>query len=430
MSSESATTLVRKAPVTHTGGGTRFLIITDHTDLGRSLEHHLNTIWEDSECRVFSPQVSGRLHPAFCAAAFDAILLDDRVERGRGIEWLRNLRHRESIPPIIYLARADEEATHRRAVEFGAADSLVRDRIEHRRLASVLRDEVARRRQEMALWRARPETEALCRFGDVTIRGQRFVRELAVGSNSRLYLAESEKAGEMVVLKVLSDSPQTEQHSQFTRFLQEYELIFLIRHPNVVRIFDLGIADDHAYIAMEYFPLGDLRTKLTRAMKPAEALNYLHQMAGALQAVHEVGVLHRDLKPGNVMIRADGTLAIIDFGIAKQMQSKGDITGTGEIFGTPYYMSPEQGHGQAVDARSDLYSLGIILYEMLTHRKPYLAASPMNVIYMHGNAPIPTLTGPAEICQPLINRLMAKSPDDRFASANELLAEIERMPGE
>ena len=109
----------------------------------------------------------------------------------------------------------------------------------------------------------------------------------------------------------------------------------------------------------------------------------LAQMASALQVVHEVGVLHRDLKPGNIMLRADGSLAIIDFGLAKHVDVPVDMTGTGEIFGTPYYMSPEQGHGQELDVRSDLYSLGVIFYEMLTRRKPYLAATPMGVIYLH-----------------------------------------------
>jgi serine/threonine protein kinase len=150
-------------------------------------------------------------------------------------------------------------------------------------------------------------------------------------------------------------------------------------------------------------------------------------MASALEVVHEVGVLHRDLKPGNIMLRADNSLAIIDFGLAKQSELKAEITGTGEIFGTPYYMSPEQGHGQQLDVRSDLYSLGVIFYEMLTHKKPYLAATPMGVIYLHGNAPIPRLEGELAAYQPLLERLLAKEPGDRFASAADLVHAITEM---
>jgi serine/threonine protein kinase len=225
-----------------------------------------------------------------------------------------------------------------------------------------------------------------------------------------------------VVLKVLRDSAEAgDEHIQFARFLQEYELISKVRHPNVVRIYDLGIADDHAYIAMEYFPRGDLRARIAKPLPPSVALAYLTQMASALEVVHAVGVLHRDLKPGNIMLRADNSVAIIDFGLAKQSDLKTDITSTGEIFGTPYYMSPEQGHGQALDERSDLYSLGIIFYEMLTHKKPYLAPTPMGVIYLHGNAPLPQLDGELQRYQPLLDRLLAKNPADRFASAAELI---------
>jgi serine/threonine protein kinase len=252
-----------------------------------------------------------------------------------------------------------------------------------------------------------------------------------VGGTSMVYLAESERAADMVVLKVLRDSPENgDEHTQFSRFLQEYELISKIRHPNVVRIFDLGIADDHAYIAMEYFPRGDLRARIAKGIEPSQALQYLTQMAAALQVVHEVGVLHRDLKPGNIMERTDGSLALIDFGLAKHDDVNVEMTGTGEIFGTPYYMSPEQGHGQPLDTRSDLYSLGVIFYEMLTRKKPFLAPTPMSVIYLHGNAPIPDLPPDLGMYQPVVHKLLAKEPAQRFASARELLNEIVRLEAE
>jgi serine/threonine protein kinase len=147
-----------------------------------------------------------------------------------------------------------------------------------------------------------------------------------------------------------------------------------------------------------------------------------------LQVVHEVGVLHRDLKPGNIMLRANGSLAIIDFGLAKQAEVKVEMTGTGEIFGTPYYMSPEQGHGQELDVRSDLYSLGVIFYEMLTCKKPFLAATPMGVIFMHAHAALPVLEDRLALYQPILDRLLAKQPADRFASAGELLSRIQQLP--
>lgn len=420
--------VARSSPVTNTSIAPRLMIITDHTELGRALEQHVSIIWPEAECRVHAPLQSGRLHSAFAAVGYDAVLLDDRIERGRGEEWLDNLMHRSGFPPVLYLAPGDDPALAARVVERGAADCLVRERIDHRRMANTLRDAVLRRRQQLLLMRTGSQAEQLSRFGPVTILGHRYVRELAIGGTSMVYLAESERAGDMVVLKVLRDAPEAgDEHVQFARFLQEYELISAIRHPNVVRIYDLGIADDHAYIAMEYFPRGDLRAQISKGIDAAEALGYLAQMAGALHVVHAVGVLHRDLKPGNIMVRTDGSLAIIDFGLAKHVTVNVEMTGTGEIFGTPYYMSPEQGHGQQLDVRSDLYSLGVIFYEMLTRKKPFLAATPMAVIYLHGNAPLPVLEGEAQRYQPLLNRLLAKDPAQRFGSAGELLDEIARL---
>lgn len=406
----------------------RLMIVTDHTELARALEQHISIIWPDADCRVHAPLLSGRLHAAFRAIGYDAVLLDDRSERGRGEEWLENFMHRAGFPPIVYLAPGDDPARAARVVKRGAVDCLIRERIDHRRMANSLRDAVSRRRQELALLRTGSQADQFSRFGAVKILGHRFVRELAIGGTSMVYLAESERAGNMVVLKVLRDAPETgDEHMQFSRFLQEYELISKIRHPNVVRIFDLGIADDHAYIAMEYFQRGDLRARIAKGIEAKPALQYLAQVAGALQVVHEVGVLHRDLKPGNIMERADGTLALIDFGLAKHTDVKLDMTGTGEIFGTPYYMSPEQGHGQPLDERSDLYSLGVIFFEMLMRKKPFLAPTPMGVIYLHGNAPVPPLTAELQPYQPLAHKLLAKEPAQRFSSASELLAEISRL---
>jgi serine/threonine protein kinase len=178
---------------------------------------------------------------------------------------------------------------------------------------------------------------------------------------------------------------------------------------------------------MEYFQRGDLRGRIAKGIEPPQAVQYLSQMAAALQVVHEVGVLHRDLKPGNIMERADGSLALIDFGLAKHTEVNVEMTGTGEIFGTPYYMSPEQGHGQSLDERSDLYSLGVIFYEMLTGKKPFLAPTPMGVIYLHGNAPRPELSAALSIYQPLLSKLLAVEPADRFASARELVAEATKL---
>jgi tRNA A-37 threonylcarbamoyl transferase component Bud32/FixJ family two-component response regulator len=406
----------------------RILIVTDQHKYGRLLEQHLSTIWSDVETKVHEPNNSGRFHPGFTAAGFDCVLLDHEVEGMKGMDWLADLINRKGFPPVMYFAPGTDISVGHQAIKNGAVEWFMRERIHNRRFASVLSYYVSRRRESVALMRARPDTAKLFRFGPVTIRGQRHVANLAVGGSSQVYLAESEKAGELVVLKVLGDNSdsQVEPHQVFERFLQEYELLLRIRHPNVVRIHEMGIADDHAYISMEYFPAGDLRLRMRDPLTPEQALDYTEQIARSLSAVHQVGVFHRDLKPGNIMLRNDGSLALIDFGLAKHAMRSSDITAAGTIFGTPYYISPEQGHGDEVDARSDLYSLGIILYELLMQKRPYTATTPMGIIYLHRNAPLPTLSKELKRYEPLVQKLLAKEPQDRFQSAEQLLEALPR----
>jgi serine/threonine protein kinase len=273
--------------------------------------------------------------------------------------------------------------------------------------------------------RAVPQSQV---FGGAFIRGYERLRHVACGKRADIYLAQRLESGSRVALKVVRDQHEHgEASDSFLRFLQEYEIAQRIRHPGIVRLFDLGVSDEHAWLVMEYFARGDLRRRMKSPLAPRSAVRLAAQIARALEALHAAGVVHRDLKPGNVMLREDGTLALIDFGMSKDAARDLDMTERGLIFGTPHYMSPEQGHGEPTDARSDLYSLGVILYEMLTGGKPYQAESPMALIYMHRKEPVPRLTAGLQGLQPLLERLLAKEPDERFATA---LAAAQALEGQ
>jgi eukaryotic-like serine/threonine-protein kinase len=273
--------------------------------------------------------------------------------------------------------------------------------------------------------RAAPESEC---FGQAFIRGYRRVRQVASGTRADIFLAERVATRSLVALKVVRDEPEGgDAPDSFLRFLQEYEIAQRIDHPGIVRLYDLGVSDEHAWLVMEYFPRGDLRRRMKSQVAPRWAVNVAASIARALAALHAAGVVHRDLKPGNVMLRDDGGIALIDFGLSKDAEQRADLTERGLIFGTPHYMSPEQGHGEPTDARSDLYSLGIILYEMLTGGKPYRADSPMALIYKHRKEPVPQLATGLDGLQPLLERLLAKRPEERFPSALAAAEALDRQ---
>ncbi len=398
----------------------RLLAIEQEPRVRSLLRHHASCRWPAVELMHYAPMERGPLPPEFLAQGYDAVLLAQGWPGGDGMEWLRDLANRPGFAPVIFMLDRDEPRLRNAALGWGAFSVVGKHRFVHERLIEAIERASHRHRLSMAEWRVSTEARESHRFGDAVIPGYRRARLLARGSVSQLYVAESEKAELLVVLKVTpSQRDDSGIDQSFERFLQEYEIAERIRHPNIVRLYELGIADDHAYLAMEYFPRGDLRRRMKAALAPAEALGYGAQIANVLGAIHQAGILHRDLKPGNVMLRSEDQLALIDFGLAKQAAMQLDLTDKGLIFGTPHYMSPEQGHGQALDSRSDLYSLGVVLYEMLTGDKPFRADNPMTVLYMHRNTPIPQLEARLAPLQPVLDRLLAKEADDRFATAAE-----------
>ena len=407
----------------------RALIVSDRADYRQLLAHHVTLEWRDALPAEYEPATRGRLPEGFTGIAYDVVLLDHEVEGGRGLEWLKDLSARSAFPPIVYMVPGGDTTVAERAEQSGALAALPRTDFEHADLCSALREALGKRQNVLAhTSRAAMESIPPDRFGSVRIRGHRCVRRIAVGGSSSVFLAEDQRTREMRVLKIFRQVPDVvEGSTTFDRFLREYELVAHLRHPNIARIYDIGVADDHLFLAMEYFPGGDLRSRMRERLAPREALGYVRQMAGALGALHQIGVLHRDVKPGNLLMREDGSVAFIDFGLARQLRLESDITGIGTIFGTPHYMSPEQGHGVPLDERSDLYSLGVVLYEMLTGEKPYIAETPLAVIFKHANAPIPTLPAAMSDLQPLLQGLLAKKPEDRLPTAAAIVSAIDDL---
>lgn len=397
----------------------RLLLMVEDPDLLAQLRQRVSSRWPQAEFVVRPSEPHGLLPAEFLAQGYDAVMVDQDWQH-RGLTWLRELAGRRGFAPTLFLTdRADSQAA-REARLFGAFGVIPKQRLSDELLPAVLAEASRVQGRAQADWRVSPEAEAARRFGAVRIPGYRCVRRLAGGSVSQLFLAESHKIGDLMVIKVTPSQRDASGVDQsFERFVQEYEIAHRLRHASIVHCHELGVADDHAYLAMEYFPDGDLRRRIRAGISAADALDLSAKIADALGALHEAGALHRDLKPGNVLMRGQRQIALSDFGLAKDVAWDMEITDPGLIFGTPQYMSPEQGHGEAVDGRSDLYSLGVILFEMLTGEKPYSAANPMSIIYKHRNHPIPRLGEAAARWQPIVDSLLAKRPAERYATAAE-----------
>jgi len=260
----------------------------------------------------------------------------------------------------------------------------------------------------------------------LSIQGYRVVSKIGRGGSSVVYLAERESDQQQVVLKILDGKAGLDE-ILLQRFVQEFDIISSIDHPNVVKIYDRGFSDRHAYIAMEYFPNGSLVEVIRQGLSGRQALSLLAQAASALREVHNRGVIHRDIKPGNLMARDDGSIVLADFGIAKRLDDDLGRTRHGELYGTPYYVSPEQIEGNPATAQSDIYSLGIIFHEMLTGQRPFEAESVSGLIALHVSAPRPKLPEALAEYQTLLDRMIAVDPRNRCKTAEDLLEGIDQV---
>ena len=252
------------------------------------------------------------------------------------------------------------------------------------------------------------------------LRGYRLIRELGRGGMSKVYLAEDNDTGKEVAIKVL-DMDTIEDDRMIERFIREYSMLASIDNIHVASILDQTFTDEYAFIIMERFQGGDMTRRIRKGITAKQALNYLKQIATGLRDVHREGIVHRDLKPGNILFRLNDTLAILDFGLAQIEDDGQNLTKHGEVYGTPSYVSPEQARGKRVDLRSDIYSTGIIFYQMLTRKKPYRADNPMAMFYKHVHAEVPRFPGEYAKYQPLLDKMLAKSADDRYQNADELI---------
>ena len=258
----------------------------------------------------------------------------------------------------------------------------------------------------------------------IKIPGYRIVSHIADGGMASVYLAVQESLDRHVVIKLLKKMDDVYQSA---RFHNEGRIIASLNHRNIITIYDIGVIGERYYISMEYLTGGNLEERMLSGIRADDALDLVAEIGGCLDFLHRQDIVHRDIKPANILFHEDGTPILSDFGVAKQQEVDINLTRDGTALGSPYYISPEQAECKILDGRADIYSLGIILYEMLAGAKPYEGDSYMETIIAHLSSPVPSLPPELACYQELIERMIAKDRNDRFSAAGEMVAFMQAL---
>ena len=441
----------------------RLQIVEADRELRSWLRHHIEILWPDATVSEMEPAQLATRAAELTVRHRDLIILGAQFDaptsqggtsqggtlqagtvpagahppaterRGAALAPLRLLLRQPGVAPVVVIGSGGSELTAVRAMRLGATDYLPRSLLNAQRLATALRMALRTRRRaspaRLPATKARPK-----RLDPSTLDLPQYAILHKLGESSRavVYFAHSITLGRNVALKI--SKPRIDDSEENRDFEREYAAISALQHHSVVQIYDYGFHAGREFIAMEYFPCGDLRTRLQQPMSVVESLGYALRICGALRVVHAAGLIHRDLKPPNVMLREDGSVVLIDFGLAKGLDATGNSTAIGVMRGSPYYLSPEQAQGVPLDARSDLYSVGVILFEMLTGSKPYQGTTALEVMQQHVHGPRPPLPVELAALEPLLDRFMSRERGKRFADAASayaaLMTAIEKLPAQ
>ena len=362
--------------------------------------------------------------------AADVIVLGGIGTEAEALSALQRLRAHPASPPIIVLTSHELSPIVPELYAAGAADVLLKDALSRNSLVeSILR----------LTNKSVPPANALPRlYGQfifevdgervaLAIDGYRPLATLSANPQAQVLLVESSATRSRSVVKVWLSTPVHEAIGA-QKFCERFAYFSGLNSRNVVHYIDAGIAGSWPYVVLEFLAAGDLRRRMAGGLAIESSVKILNGIAAALVDVHAGGFAHMDLKPENIFFRTDGAesnIALIDFNISTRIGDINHDPSSGDVMGSPFYMSPEQGRGSPIDGRSDLYSAGIIFYEMLTGERPFEGENSTQIIFKHLHQEVPLLPKRIRHLQPVVDRLLNKNPEERFASATELMIALQ-----
>ncbi|HEX5418733.1 MAG TPA: protein kinase, partial [Gammaproteobacteria bacterium] len=355
----------------------RILILEPDRKTCAALRRYAVAGWPEVSVQATSGSLPEAMRDGSALKNFDVVLAGCNFSADGGsaystLKALRALASDPKAPAVILLTQGGSEYTAVQAVKSGAFDCIPRTLLGSEPVLAAVGRALAHRRP--------PEDDC----DGIKLLGYDIKRCITRHGKVSIHVAYSAEQARDVVLKVLHRGGRPLScDKSFERFVAELKHLQAIDDAAVAHAHDFRVTSRYCYIAMEYFPAGHLGQRLGAPLPPAEALNIAVEIAAALSIIHAAGIVHRDLKPGNVMFREDGSLALIDFGLAESKDDAAATPADAAVAGTPYYMSPEQARGQPTDERTDLYALGVMLYQMLTGEKPYTGSSAENILEQH-----------------------------------------------
>ncbi len=400
-------------------------------------------VHDDLELRLRLAAVVRRASPALDAdcmncAGFDALsaeriaayaalflIVEFSVRDNTGDPLARLARSREQAPrvPIFVFARGGDERNAARTIKLGANDYWPIHAVKLGELGESLQ-----RLVESAHSSGTTTVAALDPWRQPQIAGYKVVKTIAQSTAAAVYLARNDSLPQPVALKVQALKGRYEvSDADRQRFVRECQILSSLNHRSVADILDFGITDEYLYLALEYFPCGSLRDRLKNPVSESDAVNYARQIGEALQVLHAAHIVHRDLKPSNLMLTDDNRLILIDFGSASMRFAASELSRSDLCTGTPYYVCPEHIDGRDPDGRGDLYSLGVVLFEMLVGALPYVGTTLNDIFAGHRAGAVPRLPQRVLRYQPIIDRLLAKDPADRYTSAALFLDDLKAV---